>query len=229
MARLKEILARLGKLPFLVSLLVGLTLAWEAHNFFRGQAPDPNARRLLVARRALPEGVPIDARSFSYRPEVTAVAQSVDDQDLGLLRGATLAHPLDEGQVLTWPAVLRDEKQPLAAKIPRGKRAYVLPGEHALDAFPGDRVDIHFSPAGDLEPTPASLVAESIVLLDRRGTGEWVLALDPMEIGLLEKVRRKGKLTLSLRNPVDTDASPQAPRRNRPRKAGIIQILGETE
>ena len=219
-------------LSTLVPLIVGVIICIEVRAYFSAKSSIEEPR-YLVARRNVPAEQPITSIHFTL---VTQSASSdpipkdaLTDQDLYLVKGGFTNTALRTGQPLTLSMVnLPSSPEALGKLVPRGMRAYTLRETDTFDVRPGDRVDIHLNPS-DERAYPVTL-AEGIAVL-RTTPSELIVAVTSSQIQLLEKGRRKGRLTIVLRNPQETVPTDSSNHRNglfgTPKLHRSIEILSE--
>lgn len=157
--------------------------------------------RYLSFRRSLEAGHPLQFSDLKLLPP-RALAQppagALTDQDLSILRGATVATAVAEGAIVTFVDLeLRGDSVRLGRKVPIGMRAFALPLEASMRLQATDYIDI-LSAA-------ETLVEGALVLSVQRSEegGQIWVALGPEEVGAVEKAVQTGKLKVALRNPED--------------------------
>lgn len=229
---------RQRSLTLVIGGLVGLVVCLEARSFFSARAQGIRDPRYLVARRELSAGQAVHFLDFTFSHQQNVAKGALSDQDLPLLRGATLNRTVKEGEILCIDALQRPfDSTALGASIPRGLRAYPIRPSNSLSVRRGDRVDVLLEPESPSE-MPFALLEGPLVLqvdvdADSRGSEEVVLALSSDDIQLLEKAHQRGKLTIALRNP--SDEAPAAGRQTRhhlwrsAKRRPQIEILSEGE
>ncbi len=205
MRQLRHCLGRPHALLLGVGVVSSLAVVWELRTLYRPtQSEGP---RYLVMRRSLPVGSSIGLADVTTRSVAQSGArpaeETLTDQDLEVLKGATLKEALSHGDYVTWnniePGVAVSG---LGVRVPPGKRAFVLPLNAKLRVRRGDRVDVICTPREDRE-FPRVLV-EGALVIDMAKTGssvDVVLALSQTDIETVEKGRQTGTLNLALRNP----------------------------
>jgi Flp pilus assembly protein CpaB len=230
------------KRAWVVSATVSLIAAfvvWGERKLIFSQERGLSSPRYLTTRHNVPAGQPITSIDFTLSAVPLPPSGALTDQSLGWLSGRVTRRAMLAGEVLTQEATeLRQPRETLGRRIPKGLRAYAFPLEDALEVFSGDKVDVVLSPESPHE-RPSLEVEAALVLqvspMGGYGKGErreLILAVSEGEIQQLEKARRKGKLTLALRNP----GEPSPSKRGRKKFSGFsrppqfsVEILAEGE
>lgn len=128
---------------------------------------------VLLANRHLQAGIPVQARDLStgQRAKTELSARSIHPDELDLIAGQRIFHPVPAGEVLLWTDLADGPrlKKP-SEKIPAGFRAIALPADeiHTMVHFisPGDDVDIVWTEFAAQGPKIESkLIAEKIRVL----------------------------------------------------------------
>lgn len=213
------------------SLILAAFVCFEIRHLV-GQPFDLSMPRYVICRRDLFPGYRVSLRDFSFIPSKQVPGKipldALTDQDLELLRGATLRTRMNSKAVLTLGDLHIDNPNSrFSPSIPKGYRAYLVGGLQIPSVLsPGDQVDVVFTPAnGD---GGSRTIFEGIKVLKSRTVGEEtavLLALPPTFVPVLEHVKNRGKVSLTLRSRSDFLAEPVAERvgRSRARKVEILQ------
>ena len=161
----------------LLSSLLGL-LAAGAYStriqHVRNEISELKERKdVLVANRHLQAGIPVQARDLSVgqRAETELSARSIYPDELDLIVGQRIFHPVPAGEVLLWTDLADGPRLTKPSeKIPEGFRAIALPADeiHTMVHFisPGDDVDVVWTEFAAQGPNIESkLIAEKIRVL----------------------------------------------------------------
>lgn len=220
---------------FAAALFVAVFLCLEAHSYLKIRQAKLTDPRYLVASRDLGLGNQI------YFSDLTLVvgrsisgkipAGALTDQDLSLLSGSRLSRDLRSGEVLTASHLEARVNRRLAFGVPSGSRAFALTEIVAPEVKAGDRVDVYFT--SQVPEMVAALLLENVPVLryvfeDSR----LVVAVSPSDIGLLEKARRNGSLSVALRNPEEKAPAGKTFRQlwpNHKKKSSGVEVWEESE
>jgi|GEM_PF-5606057 len=161
----------------LLSSLLGL-LAAGAYTariqHIRSEISELKERKdVLVANRHLQAGMSVQARDLSVgqRAKTELSARSIYPDELDLIVGQRIFHPVPAGEVLLWTDLADGPRLTKPSeKIPEGFRAIALPADeiHTMVHFisPGDDVDIVWTEFAVQGPKIESkLIAEKIRVL----------------------------------------------------------------
>jgi len=203
-----------------VAAVVGGAVLWVGLRAAMGLGHTIADPRFLLARLDLESGQPVTSAAFRFSPRGVlagdAPSGAITDQDLWRLDGMVTRRSMRAGDILVASGLERAAPpRPLSERLVRGKRAYLWPAPPGgLPVLVGDRVDVHW--VSDDVGEGETLV-EGATILETGVGGNWVIALTPVQIALVEKARRTGKLTVSLRSAGEPsrDTLPPRPRRRK--------------
>lgn len=224
---------RASILPAVVSLVLGLTVCWQAHAWLYPVVPGIDEPRYLAYRRSLESGHPLQFTDLKMLPARSVGAPprgAITDQDLVALKGAVLTVSVTEDQLVVFSQLeLSGEGTRLGKKVPLGTRAFPIRVTENPGLQASDFVDVILTPerVGQNPATLAEGVAVLSVQAGVEGT-EVLVALTPEELELVEKGLQTGKLKLALRNPAEA-ASPKRRALQTRSKAKRVEIWEENE
>lgn len=209
--------------PFGASLGVLLVAAIVAvSEAMKLGSPDLSRPGVFVARHDLGAGLPILFRDIAPQRRTESLpSDAVQESELHLLDGAVLTQPVPKGNLLRFSHF--DYGPSLSEQIPGGYRAYSLKITTTLPLRVGDRVDI----TSVINDRVETLVEGARVLgFDPSESSGIIMAVTYSQVKILDAASRQGRLSLSLRNPLDVGVQAK---KKATRKKRNIEVLMEAD
>ncbi len=191
---------------------------------------------IVVAKQDLARGETISAQTVAVReiPRAYLAPGTLQPERFEGFAGARLMAPLRAGEPLLQSALEGADVSTFAAKVPAGVRAFtvVVDEVNSISGMlqPGDRIDLLLSarlPATPAQPQPPEITRALLQDIKVLATGRQVrpggddksvrtygaitVEVSPEQAQRLVVAQRSGKLTATLRNPLDRDPVAQAP------------------
>ena len=190
---------------------------------------------IVVAKQDLARGESVSAQTMAVReiPRAYLAPGTVQPERFEGFAGARLVTPLRAGEPLLQTALEGADVSTFAAKVPAGVRAFTVAVDEVNSISgmlqPGDRIDLLLSvrlPATPAQPQPAEITRALLQDIKVLATGRQVrpggddkssrtygaitVEVSPEQAQRLVVAQRSGKLTATLRNPLDRDPVAQA-------------------
>ena len=191
---------------------------------------------IVVAKQDLARGEAVSAQTVAVReiPRAYLAPGTVLPERFEGFAGARLMAPLRAGEPLLQSALEGADVSTFAAKVPAGVRAFtvVVDEVNSLSGMlqPGDRIDLLLSarlPATAAQPQPPEITRSLLQDIKVLATGRQVrpggddksprtygaitVEVSPEQAQRLVVAQRSGKLTATLRNPLDREPVAQLP------------------
>jgi len=222
----------------MLALVCGLAAAFGIRLLRGGGVTEvsPETVPVVVAKSDIPRGHVIGAEELETRPwpkeylPATAVSDVEACVDRAVVAPIVAGEPLLEGKLMS-----KDARDDFAARVPVGMRAYTIQTTEDASKVagllaPGDHVDVLCSLRGGpsldatgggstvtlLQAVTVLAIGQNMVAptaedkKDVRDLRSVTLVVTPDQVALLDLGQNKGQLTLSLRNPQDTDVATPA-------------------
>jgi pilus assembly protein CpaB len=191
---------------------------------------------IVVAKQDLARGDVVSPQTVAVReiPRAYLAPGTVQPERFDGFSGSRLVSPLRAGEPLLQTALEGADVSTFAAKVPAGVRAFtvVVDEVNSLSGMlqPGDRIDLLLSarlPATAAQPQPPEITRALLQDIKVLATGRQVrpggedkasrtygaitVEVSPAQAQRLVVAQRSGKLTATLRNPLDRDPVAHAP------------------